>query len=132
MWIEYADDFKGICLHFNSRFEIEPIYPYVVTYCDPLPKYNFFEEKENILVKTISTKYKPKYSHEEEVRLFHFGRIKNIHFDCSLLISVIIGEHLLEKNIDKLRELLKRSDLQHVELKKASLINHEEVTIENI
>lgn len=132
MWTEYADNFQGMCIQFNSRFEIDPIFPYVVTYCEPLPKYNYFKENENIIVKTISTKLKSKYSFEKEIRLFHFGRIKKITFDSRLITSVILGEKLSNENIEKIRRILKRSDLQHLTLKKAFRNNIDGISIEEI
>jgi hypothetical protein len=49
-----------------------------------------------------------------------------------LIISVIIGERLLNESIEKIQNLLKRNDLQHIILKKAFLNYNGEVKIEEI
>ena len=132
LWIKYADNYKGMCLHFDSRFEVYPIIPYTVEYFDPLPKYNFFKEGEDIYIKTITAKLASKYSFEEEVRLFHSGRIKKISFDSRLLVEVILGHKISTSDIKKVRELLDRNNLKHIVLKKASFIVNDKVKIEEI
>ena len=131
MWFKYADNYKGMCLHFNSRIEVLPIFPYAVNYCEPLSVFNFFKERDGILYNTIITKLKSKYSFENEIRLFHFAKIKKIHFNSNLLISVILGYKTSSGEIKKVRELLKRTDLKHVVLKKASYTGGE-ITIDEI
>jgi hypothetical protein len=131
MWSKYADNYKGMCLHFNSRIEVLPIFPYTVNYCEPLPIFNFFKERDGILFNTIITKLKSKYSFENEIRLFHFAKIKKIHFNSALLISVILGCKTSSSDIKKVRELLKRNDLKHVVLKKATY-NEGKIKIDEI
>lgn len=131
-WSKYADSYNGMCLHFNSRFEIQPIFSVTVTYCEPLPTYNFFKEKEHIHIRTITTKLRSKYSFEKEIRLFHNGRIKKISFDSSLLLAVILGDKVCSDNVNKVRRQLERTHLKHVVLKRASCVDQENVQIVEI
>ncbi len=131
-WLKYADCYKGMCLHFNSRFEVQPIFPYTVSYCEPLPKYNFFQEKEHIYIKAITTKLRSKYSFEKEIRLFHDGRIKIISFDSSLLLAVILGSEMSSDSVNKVRRQLEKTHLKHVVLKRATCVDEKNVKIEDI
>jgi hypothetical protein len=115
MWEKYGDDFKGICIGFDS----EKLFSVIggggsAVYLDDLPVIDFLHD--DIDTKLISNiLYKnSQYDYEKEYRLFRFwesgitteGRNVSLPEEC--VVERILGRDISETNKAEITELVKK------------------------
>lgn len=141
LWAHYANSYRGACLHFLggrmqaiNRFEIgqvsyaeqRPLYPLSLALALAYP--SMHSERERIYrwesSKLISFTKAADWSYEREYRIvYDVKRATNFIFQRDSLASIIVGPHMPKDDVNRLVEIILRSDFKNVALRRASVSN---------
>ena len=121
MWAYYADSFRGICLGFDPKKDLDLfIPPVVVNYPEDnqFPNTDFFQNDISLdLIYTKSNHWR----HEEEVRVVKLNNPNNLYkYKPESLTEIVFGYSTPKKDIDTIMQITKSLSINYKILSKSN------------
>lgn len=140
LWSHYANSYQGACVHFfanafNFRRDLissvrysshRPTVPLSLALALSVRSasrtYNHRSGGEEEVNKYYFFTKASDWSYEEEIRIvYNVNNMSSYKFNPEGLASIIVGPQMSEKDEDRLRNLVNKSPLAHIPIKKARL-----------
>jgi len=123
MWSHYTNGHKGICLKFDIEKDTDFFtYTIKVQYKDNYTHVNYIREEKNFINKVIGLKCKD-WSYEKEIRIIKLNKKGAVKFKKESLTEIIFGYNIEEKEIRRIKMLVKKNNFEGVQYKQVKLSN---------
>jgi hypothetical protein len=132
MWSHYANNHRGLCLVFDPFVDLSYFLTAGVEYTDEFKPLNYFQNKDDALMKMAVTK-SLEWAYEEEVRVILPIQNGKQFFNKQALKGIIFGCRTPYKQIEEIKNIVKESGYGDIYYKKAAMErNRFQLTIDDL